>query len=116
MILRGNVSRDPIPPDVRPAVYDAVAEVNRRRNGVAVTKEKTMEEKNLASQTHYNGTECLDAMKLSMSAAEYRGFLRGNAFKYLWRLGKKGAAADDAKKAETYCRWLADDLNDRPEA
>lgn len=36
------------------------------------------------------------------------GFLRGNAIKYLWRLGRKDAASQDAHKALWYIDKLAE--------
>ena len=38
------------------------------------------------------------------------GFYKGNAIKYLLRAGMKGKAAQDAAKAEHYCRKLAEAL------
>lgn len=59
---------------------------------------------------HYEGRAALDAIKAAMTPEEYRGFLRGNVMKYLWRLGKKGAALPDAKKADEYLGWLIEEL------
>ena len=42
---------------------------------------------------HYNagnGIECLDAIEASMSPIEFRGYLKGNVEKYLWRYTYKG--------------------------
>jgi len=40
---------------------------------------------------HYtNGNlECIDAIEASMTSEEFRGFLKGNCMKYLWRAGTK---------------------------
>lgn len=38
------------------------------------------------------------------------GFLRGNALKYLMRMGSKGSAKEDAQKALHYCQLLAQKL------
>jgi hypothetical protein len=54
---------------------------------------------------HYGGRDCLDAMKLMLSAEEYRGFLRGNRFKYDWRYRQKGGIVDLMKS-----RWYGDEL------
>ena len=43
-----------------------------------------------------------DAMRAWMTPAEFRGFLRGNAIKYLARCDKKGALIDDLRKARHY--------------
>lgn len=43
-----------------------------------------------------------DAMQAWMTSAEFRGFLRGNAIKYLARCDKKGAPVEDLRKARHY--------------
>jgi len=58
---------------------------------------------------HYKtdgGIECIDALRAALTPAEFQGFCRANAIKYLWRLGKKGPAAADARKAADYVAWL----------
>ena len=56
---------------------------------------------------HYTqgGIECIEAIKASMTASEYRGYLKGNAMKYMWRYQHKGGV-EDLKKA----RWYLDRL------
>lgn len=53
---------------------------------------------------HYRTMEIQpwDAMQAWMSATEFRGFLRGNAIKYLARCDRKGAPLDDLRKARHY--------------
>jgi DNA-directed RNA polymerase subunit F len=41
-----------------------------------------------------------------MSEAEFEGFLRGNAIKYLSRAGRKGDSLQDLKKALHYLEKL----------
>lgn len=57
---------------------------------------------------HYTsgGIECIDALKASMPKEQFRGFLKGNAMKYLWRYDKKGKAKEDLEKS----RWYLDRL------
>lgn len=50
--------------------------------------------------------ECIDAIDASMSTSEFRGYLKGNTMKYLWRFGLKGNGVEDLKKA----RWYLDRL------
>jgi len=38
------------------------------------------------------------------------GYYRGNALKYLMRLGSKDAGAQEAEKAAHYCQKLAEEL------
>ena len=61
---------------------------------------------------HYNqgGIECIDAIKASMSAEEFLGYLKGNAFKYLWRFQDKGNPAQDLAKCAWYLERLRDEI------
>lgn len=57
---------------------------------------------------HYKGAvETIDYPKDKLSPEEYRGFLKGNAMKYLSRAEKKGGK-EDYKKALWYVTKLAD--------
>ena len=52
---------------------------------------------------HYNQgpIECIDAMQQILTPEEFRGFLKGNVFKYLWReKGKNGI--EDLRKGKDY--------------
>lgn len=58
---------------------------------------------------HYGGDttyECVKVLKAWMSADEYRGFLRGNAIKYLCRTGKKDEIVQELKKSAWYINKL----------
>jgi len=57
---------------------------------------------------HYTqgGIECIDAIKASMTMEEFRGCLKGNIIKYVWRYENKSNPAEDLKKA----RWYLDRL------
>ncbi len=57
---------------------------------------------------HYTrgSIECIDAMKAALTAEQYKGYLKGAAFKYLWRLDHKGDAAENAEKAIWYLKKL----------
>lgn len=46
------------------------------------------------------------AMESWMSQEEFRGFLRGNAIKYLARAGSKGCERQDYEKARHYLERL----------
>lgn len=57
---------------------------------------------------HYTrGIEPIDYMRSRFTAAELRGFLRGNALKYLSRYTAKGGVAD-LQKCRVYLDWLID--------
>ena len=64
--------------------------------------------------SHYTsgGIECIAAIKASMSAEEYRGYLKGNVMKYLWRYESKGKPAEDLKKARVYLDWLIKEIEE----
>lgn len=57
---------------------------------------------------HYNTgkVECIEAIEESMSLEEFKGYLKGNCMKYLWRYNYKGKAKQDLEKA----RWYLDKL------
>lgn len=60
---------------------------------------------------HYNmgGIECVEAIKASMSAEEFQGYLKGNAIKYLWRYRHKNGV-QDLQKANWYNNRLIEEL------
>ena len=60
------------------------------------------------SPKHYadgNGIECIEAIEASMSMEEFKGFLKGNVQKYVWRYAQKNGA-EDLKKAKWYLERL----------
>lgn len=62
---------------------------------------------------HYKrgSIECIDAIKASMTAEQFEGYLKGNAMKYLWRLGLKGEK--DIEKAQWYVNRLESETANR---
>lgn len=67
--------------------------------------------------THYRDLDIQpwDAMKAWMTPAEFRGFLRGNAIKYLARYDKKGFVVEDLRKARHYIeRLIEEELEPMP--
>jgi arginase family enzyme len=58
---------------------------------------------------HYTqgGIECIDAIQASMTAEEFKGYLKGNALKYLWRYQNKGKPEQDLKKSAWYLDRLS---------
>jgi hypothetical protein len=51
------------------------------------------------------GIECIDAIEASMTPEAFKGYLKGNIQKYMWRYeAKKGV--EDLKKAEWYLNRL----------
>jgi len=60
---------------------------------------------------HYNygNIECIEAIKESMTPEAYRGYLKGNCMKYLWRYERKGKQLQDLHKAQWYLNRLTTD-------
>lgn len=67
--------------------------------------------------SHYNTgkIEAIDAIEASMSKEEFRGYLKGNAQKYLWRAFYKGKPAEDLKKCVWYTNKLIEVLENDQE-
>ncbi len=55
---------------------------------------------------NYSSIECIDAIASALTPQELRGFIKGNAIKYLWRSNHKDSIAEDLKKAAWYLNWL----------
>ena len=53
----------------------------------------------------FGGIECIEAMEASMSPEAYRGFLKGNVQKYVWRYETKNGLQDLQK-----AKWYLDQL------
>lgn len=47
--------------------------------------EETADEVNSPSHYLQGGIECIDAIKAALTPEEYRGYLKGNVLKYVWR-------------------------------
>jgi hypothetical protein len=59
------------------------------------------------SPSHYSfgGIEAIEAMEASMTPEAFRGFLKGNSQKYLWRYEMKNGL-EDLQKAKWYLEQL----------
>ena len=53
--------------------------------------------------SHYvdGGIECIEAIEAELTAEEYRGYMKGNIAKYIWRERLKGGT-QSLKKAQWY--------------
>jgi len=57
---------------------------------------------------HYkseNGVECIEAIEAALTPEEFRGYVKGNCIKYLWRERSKGGV-ESLKKADWYLSRL----------
>ena len=58
---------------------------------------------------HYqseSGVECIDAIHAALGDEQFKGYLRGNAIKYLWRAEQKGSPLENAQKCAWYVKRL----------
>jgi hypothetical protein len=67
---------------------------------------------------HYTAgsIECIDAIEAALTPEQFIGYCRGNALKYLWRMGLKGDKVQDGEKARWYVNHLLDSLHGELEA
>ena len=54
--------------------------------------------------------ECIDAIRAALTEEEFRGYLKGNALKYVWRERHKGGD-QDLRKAEWYLSRIETELS-----
>ena len=68
----------------------------------------------VVSPDHYNSNtvETIDLIRDSMESEEYRGYLKGNVFKYVsrYRYKEKENPLKDLLKAEWYLNKLIEDM------
>lgn len=63
---------------------------------------------NEINPSHYQGNiECIEAIASALSPEEFKGFLKGNILKYIWRESQKNGLTD-LKKAQWYLEKLID--------
>jgi hypothetical protein len=101
--------------DATPEMWDRL-----RSKYAALAQEEATEERDnperlgldvVNSPEHYNSgdIECIDAIKASMSNEAFKGYLKGNTLKYIWRMSYKGKAVEDLKKAQWYLNKLLEE-------
>ena len=73
-----------------------------------IAREDEEEEDMVGSPRHYNtgNIECIEAIEESMSSHAFKGYLKGNCMKYLWRYDYKGKQVEDLQKAQWYLARL----------
>jgi len=76
----------------------------------AAMAEKEAAEDVVNNPDHYNtgNIECIDAIEESMSSVAFKGYLKGNCLKYLWRYDYKGKQVEDLQKAGWYLNKLTE--------
>jgi len=65
--------------------------------------------KDNVNPSHYKSgsIECIDALRSCLTPEEFRGYCKGSAMAYIWRMGKKDDVRQEAEKAIWYETWLA---------
>ena len=73
-----------------------------------IARQDEEEEDMVGAPKHYNSgnIECIDAIEESMSSHAFKGYLKGNCMKYLWRYDYKGKQVEDLQKAGWYLQKL----------
>lgn len=94
--------------DATPEEWDTV----RALNNLSIRKPKKVDP--VEQPDHYNkgSIEAIEAIKASMPEHEFRGYLKGNALKYLWRYDYKGKPVEDLRKCRWYVHRLIQEMNE----
>ena len=77
-----------------------------------IARQDEEEEDVVNNPDHYNtgNVECIEAIEESMTPEAFRGYLKGNCMKYLWRYNYKGKPVEDLQKAQWYLAELIKEL------
>ena len=62
--------------------------------------------KHIENRYAHGPVECIDAIKSALAPEEWRGFVKGNVLKYVWREAYKGGDCDLRKAADYLARYL----------
>lgn len=90
---------------------------NRKCWGKHLSQQKKVQplSKGLATQQkHYQfaRVEPIEILQMYLSPEEFKGYLRGNALKYLLRLGHKDEPTKEIDKAYQFSKWLRQAASD----
>ncbi len=69
---------------------------------------KDFDDVNSPEHYNYGNIECIEAIEESMTPLAFKGYLKGNTMKYLWRYERKGKVVQDLEKAQWYLNKLID--------
>lgn len=72
---------------------------------MSLTEEVNHEEVNHPKHYADSPIECIDAIEAQLTPEEFRGYLKGNIAKYVWREKSKGGTTS-LQKAEWYLKRL----------
>lgn len=97
----------------RKSLDEATPDQWNKASKTAVGKLHHPEDKHdpVGAPDHYNkgAIEAIEAIKASMHPQEYKGYLKGNCLKYLWRYEYKNGV-EDLRKARVYLEWLIKEI------
>ena len=91
-------------------ITELVTEKIQKKESEKISKEEEVKEDtrmhqfdNVQRPMHYaaGSIECIDAIEAQLNAEEFRGYLKGNVIKYLWREKHKGGI-ESLQKAKWY--------------
>ena len=108
---RSNINHDMETEKGRQAAWQELAHVGLEAWAEPAAREaEEYQEDNVCNPEHYNtgNIECIEAIEESMSSVAYKGYLKGNCMKYLWRYDYKGKQVEDLQKAGWYLNKLTD--------
>lgn len=88
-----------------------VSDVANWNSSVSSHENKESDAVNHPSHYTDGDIECIDAIRASMSPDEFKGYLKGNVIKYLWRYRLKGREKEDIQKASWYLNKLNEILD-----
>jgi hypothetical protein len=54
--------------------------------------------------------ECIEAIEAALTPEEFRGYLKGTAIKYIWRMGEKDPLLIDARKLHWFSHKMVSTL------
>ena len=99
--------------DATPAEWDRVT----KKYPKIMKKYEQMVKDEVNSPEHYNygKVECIEAIEESMTKESFKGYLKGNTIKYLWRYERKGKAVQDLEKAQWYLNKLTETIKEQGE-
>ena len=106
---RSNINHDMETEKGRQAAWQELAHVGLEAWAEPAEREaEEYEEDNVCNPEHYNtgNIECIEAIEESMSSVAYKGYLKGNCMKYLWRYDYKGKQVEDLQKCQWYLARL----------
>jgi len=101
--------------NAKPEDWDRAARNSKAEDTKAIYAQMAEEEQRedlVNSPRHYTSgsIETIDAIKAALSPAEYRGFLKANCLKYIWREGKKSIHSNNSKEDLLKAKWYLERL------